>query len=202
MNKSKVILVIIVLGISAAMTFMTMYVFGKWQHNRYWNGTIARVNQIESSVYDKLLKININEIYLNKDFNILRDVFEPLNGKLLIRLINYDGKIIFENLNKERQLGTILRQSIVDIGPDKLEIQIISYRPPPWRSEYFGWLTHFQKWFSIKYDRITIPFIFFFFIWSLSFVAVIWRYKAHLENDRLFNVLSEFETNKDEKELE
>ena len=195
MNKSKLSLTFMVLFISTLLTIITVYFFGWWAHGRYWDGTIVRVNQIEASVYNKLLKTNISEILLKKDFDVLNDIFEPLNGKLLIRIIDKNEKIIFQNLSGSRKLRTILEETHFNLGSDQFTFQIISYQAPFWAPEYLGWFTDYKQWFLLKYDRITIPFIFFFCIWSLVIIALIWRYKAHLENDRLFHVLREFEEN-------
>jgi len=184
------------------MTVITMYFFGNWQHYRYWNGTIVRVNEIESDVYNKLLTTDIKDIYAKQDFAKLTEIFKPLEGKLLIRLIDQKGNIVFENTTYKYQLGRILQQSHVKSGFEEYTIQIISYRPPSWDSVYGSWFSNVSEWFSIKYDRITTPTIFYFLIWSLFFTALIWRYKSRLDNERLFHVLREFRVNKNEKKLE
>jgi len=179
-----------------------MYFFGNWQHYRYWNGTIVRVNKIEAEVYSKLLTVDINDIYAQKDFSKLKEIFKPLDGKLLIRLIDQKGNIAFESATYRHHLGRILQQSRVKSGVEEYTIQIISYSPPSWNSVYGSWFSNVSEWFTIKYDRITTPTIFYFLIWSLFFTALIWRYKSRIDNERLFHVLREFQVNKNEKKLE
>ena len=202
MNKAKLTLSILVLMISVFITLVTIYFYGAWQHDRYWNGTIGRVNQIETEVYEKLLRTNIVELYGERDFDRLGDIFAPLNGKLLIRLLDDRGRLVFSNLFGDRRLGEQIRRSEFSLGSTKFIVEFVRYKPPDWNQVFFRWLVHPSEWSKIKYDRITMPFIFFFVIWLLFFVSIIWRYKAHLESDRLFSVLHEFETERNEEKLD
>ena len=178
MNKAKFTLYILVLIISAFVTLVTTYFYGAWQHDRYWDGTIGRVNQIETAVYEKLLRANIVEQYHDNDFSRFNDVFAPLNGKLLIRLLDERGKTIFSNLYGDRQLGEIVLKSEFSVGPKKLTVEFVRYRPPNWNNVFSRWLIHPSDWLKIEYDRITMPFIFFFVIWFLFIFSIIWRYRA------------------------
>ena len=177
------------------MTLVTMYFYGRWQHERYWHGTIERVNEIESDVYNELLKTDIRQIYAQKDFYKLKKIFKPLEGKLLVRLIDQNGHVAFESAADKRPLGRILQQSHVKSGSEEYTIQIISNKPPSWNSVYRSWFVNVSDWFSVKYDRITTPTIFYFLIWFLFFAALIWRHKSRIDNDRLFHVLQEFSKN-------
>lgn len=163
---------------------------------------MRRVNQIETAVYEGLLKANIAEQYHDNKLNGFKTIFDPLNGKLFIRLTDDKGTIIFSNRYLGRQLGELLRKSELSVGPTTFTVEFIRYRPPDWNQEFFRWIAEPNEWFDIRYDRITMPFLFFFLIWLLFFVSIIWRYKAHLESDRLFSVLREFETEPDEEKLE
>ena len=202
MNKPTIILYILVFVISVFITLVTTYFYCAWQHNRYWDGTMERVNQIESEVYEKLLRANIVEQYGERDFGRFGDVFASLNGKLLIRLLDGSGKLVFSNLYGNRRLGKRIRNSEFNVGSTKFMVEFVRYKPPDWNQVFFQWLIHPSEWSRIKYDKITMPFIFFFVIWLLFFVSIIWRYKAHLETDRLFSVLREFETECDEEKLD
>lgn len=203
MSKAKIILFITILLVSIIMTMVTMYLYGSWQHKRYWNGTIVRINEIESHVYIKLLSSDIKKILTDRDYDKLQDIFKVLEGKLLIRLADQNGNIVFETSNEKHKLGAVLQRVQVKSGSEIFTIQIISYLPPSWNSVFLKWLSSYSEWFSIKYDFITVPLISFFLIWFLLFTAMIWRYKAHLENDRLFHVLREFKvnTNDDDKRI-
>jgi hypothetical protein len=200
MNRSKAILIFLVISVSAVMTILTMYFYGAWQHERYWNGTIAKINEIESSVYVKLLSTDLNKIYSGRDFDKLREIFRPLDGKLIIRINDSNGSTVFESSKARYELGPILQQTQFDSDLDMFTVQIISYRPPSWNSQYVKWFSHYAEWLTVKYDFITTPSIFFFLIWCLFITALIWRYKAHLESDRLFHVLHEFRADNNEEE--
>jgi len=176
-----------------------MYIFGYWQHVRYWDGTIVRVNLIESSVYIKLLSTDVHDIYKKKNFQKMQEILKPLNGKLHIAFYDDKETLLFENEKPERPLGNILQESRVSVGSDTIFIKIARYLRPSWNTAYFKWLLTHDKWFSSELDRITIPAIFFFFIWSLFLSTLIWRRKANLENDRLFHVLKEFDNPQNEK---
>ncbi len=195
MSKAKGLLFITILMISVIMTIVTMYLYGSWQHKRYWNGTIVRINETESHVYIKLLSSDMKKILNDREYDKLQDIFKVLEGKLFIRLTDENGNVVFENSNKKYKLGEVLQRSQVKSGSEIFTIQIISYLPPSWNSVFLRWFSNYREWFSIKYDFITVPSISFFLIWFLLFTAMIWRYKAHLENDRLFNVLREFKAN-------
>ena len=181
---------------------VTTYFYCAWQHNRYWDGTMKRVNEIETSVYEKLLGPNIAEQSQKNDFNKLSEIFAPLNGKLLIRVQDENGEAIFTNKSGNRRLGHLLLRTEYNIGTKKYLVEFVRYKPPNWNQEFLDWLSRPGEWLKITYDRITMPFLFFFVIWTLFFASVIWYYKARLESERLFSVLREFETESDEEELE
>jgi hypothetical protein len=186
MNKAKFTLYILVLMISVFLTLVTTYFFGEWQHDRYWDGTIGSVNQIETAVYEKLLRANIVEQYHGNDFSRFNDVFAPLNGKLLIRLLDERGKTLFSNLDGDRQLGELILKSEFSVGPKKFTVEFVRYRPPNWNNVFSRWLIHPSDWLKIEYDRITIPFFFFLGIFLLLSLSIIWRYRAtYLSRDVL-----------------
>ena len=165
---------------------------------------MKRVNEIETSVYEKLLGLNIAEQSQKNDFNKLAEIFAPLNGKLLIRVQDENGDAIFTNKSGERRLGDLLLRTEYDLGTKKYLVEFVRYKPPNWNQVFLGWLSSPGEWFKFKitYDRITMPFLFFLVIWTLFFASAIWYYKARLESERLFSVLREFETESDEEELE
>jgi hypothetical protein len=197
MNKAKFTLYILVLTMmSVSFALVTTYLYGSWQHDRYWDGTMGRVNQIETAVYEKLLRANIVEQYHGDDFSKFNDVFAPLNGKLLIRLLDERGKTLFSNLYGDRQLGELILKSEFSIGPKKFTVEFIRYNPPDWNHVFFRWILHPSDWKKIKYDRITMPFIFFSVIWLLFFVSASWWYRAkHLSRDVL-DVLNSLDESK------
>ena len=191
MDGTNTKLIFIVLTISALMTVVTMYIFGAWQHNRYWDGTMNRVNEIESSVYQNLLAADFNDIFSKRNFDELKGVFEPLDGKLLIRLIDQNGSIVFDNAKESRKLGRTIQESQIKFGSEKFTVQFIRYKPPSWSKEYGRWFLSITEWGKHKYDRITIPSIFIFCILLVGITAAIFYIKAREESRRYFSVYKE-----------
>jgi hypothetical protein len=184
MNKSKILLFFLLLILSILVSLVTTYFYCGWQHGRYWNGTIKKVNLIESAVYEKLLYQNIANQYPKADYSVFSEIFAPLNGKLLIRFRDNSDQIIFSNLSQDRSPIELLRKSDFLIGSDKFTVEFVRYAPPNWTDVYFSWLVSPSDWLKSVHDRITMPFFFFLAIWFLFFVASLWRYRArHLSRD-------------------
>lgn len=186
MNKSKIAFYILLLLLSVPSSLITTYFLGYWQHGRYWNGTIRSVNLFESAVYEKLLQQIIENQQPIADYVVFKDIFAPLDGKLLIRFIDHSGEVVFSNEVQDRSPVEVLRSSDFLTGADKVTVEFVRYSAPKWTKVYFAWLASPLEWINEKHDRIRMPFFFFLAIWFLVFVAALMRYRAkHLSRDVL-----------------
>lgn len=143
-------------------------------HERYWHGTIEKVNSTYIELLNNLLP-RIDTFKSEGKEGDLNEILDPLSGKIHIEA-SIDKKKIYSNLPNPNWK---VKERISKITlPDGIEFIISNYEPPTWNYQYVNWIKNPSKWLTPSGDFITIPFIFFALIYLLFFYTFAWRMKA------------------------
>jgi hypothetical protein len=180
--KAKLSFFIFASLVALILAALAVYSYGAvFQHGRYWNGTIARVQDTQASLLRSLFVSPGMADALPKEIDKLRLLFQPLDRKLVVEL-SENGQRVFSNVNPEWPLGPILEE----FSAGGLEVSVRAYVPPSWNSQFLRWVRNPSRWLEPAFDFITFPFLFFFVIFFLSIYAIGWRTRArHLSRDVL-----------------
>ena len=184
MNWQKPTLYLAILTISVVLSLLATYLYGAFfQHDRYWHGTIKRVEDTQVKFVEGILAANGSESLLLNNRENLSDLFDVLKGKLAVTVLE-DQAVVYTNILERRQLA---KDTITITQPESgLSIRIDRYEPPSWSYNYLAWLKRLPEWFSPRFDYITIPFIGLLLIFYAFTSALLWRYRsAHLSRDVL-----------------
>jgi len=147
-------------------------------HDRYWGGTIARVQLKDAALVSGFLQAPAVAEAVAEDPQLLWAALEPIRNNMAIRISRGDTELFNSAQGKRVVDDLILEESL----PGGIELQIRRYESPPWSTHFFEWLTTPTEWFSPRFDSRTLPF-FFFSAMTLSFSWIlIWRHRAkHVE---------------------
>jgi len=189
-----------ILIIATFLSILTIYAYGAlFSHERYWYGTIRNVNLSEIKLISGLLNNEVDHAVLNSNSQLLHKIFSPVLGKIYIR-IKHDKREVFNN----NKFNYLVENDLYIHNKNTAEGLIVYtfgvYKPPSWNYQFLKWIKDIGNWFTYRHDFITIPFLFFFGIWSLALIAIVWRYKARLESDRLFHILETFDEIREDSE--
>jgi hypothetical protein len=176
---------------SAALALVVTYAYwGVFAHDRYYDGTLKRVNDKDAALVAGLLDSAAAQAAFPRDREAFSRIFQPLYGLMLFEL-HFDGQELFSNSHPERRPGAVLKR--VSLGgstpadpSDDHTLVIRKYQPPSWNKEFRRWLSAPGKWVNTSRDRITGSFVAFFSLCFISVVALGWRARAgHLERQVL-----------------
>jgi hypothetical protein len=178
-------------------------VYGKFKHDRYYNGTIEAVQKTQINLSISMLQLLVSkrgpEIELT--INDFERAFEPVLTKKFMPLKIYkNGNLIFQS-NVSYKPIKIPKYTEIQLGGYQLEFGI--YGAPPWfiddtamfgvgkKARYWRWLGDPKNWFSGFYDYIHVPFLsflglFYFFIFSFAY-----RFRANYLSDQVIVTLEE-----------
>jgi hypothetical protein len=167
---------------AAILSGATTYLYGAlFQHSRYWDGTIRRVQDIDFSLIEALLT-HPRAAPLPERQEELAPLFRALDGKMAFELVRGE-KVVYSNRIPGR--ATPDAPSQIQLA-DGASLLVYRYAPPSWGSEFNAWLSSPAEWWSRKYDRITAPFTSFLLIYGVFLYALAWRYRArHLSEEVL-----------------
>jgi len=174
------------LSISITLALLFVYAYGAvFQHDRYWSGTLAKVQKTEASIIANLLRGRDLGKALPDNVSELEQLFAPLDRKLIIE-IDIIGELFFSNQEESWKKDGLLEE----VKTQDATIKISSYVPPTWNSRFLRWLRNPTRWFEPSYDFITVPFILLFIIFLSFLYALGWRLRSlHLSE----NVLKKLE---------
>ncbi|MDP3025752.1 MAG: hypothetical protein Q8O10_09495 [candidate division Zixibacteria bacterium] len=178
----------LILLLAICFSIAIVYLYGAWTHNRYWNGTIAKVQDTEIGLIKGILRIDLNKIVSKQESEPLVEIFKPLEGKLIVEIF-VDSQLVFSN--RVRDFRAKEEQSLIELARfnSRILFKIGKYEPPTWNSNFGKWILSFNKWFTPRFDYITMPFIFFLLIFIFGFLALIMWYKARHEQCLLQDIL-------------
>ena len=171
---NKLIFLIVSCAIATIFSAITTYTYGQFfQHNRYWNGTIKRVEETESKIATNLIQSIGLEKFVTVNRGNLENIFYPLKNKLVVEIRKSDI-VLFTNQRSDRSI----QETISSLNESNLKLTISRYEPPTWRSTFFNWAKNPLKWFSSSSDFITAPFISFLLIYLLCIYTIGYRYRS------------------------
>jgi hypothetical protein len=186
--------------IGVAASILLTYIYGYFHNIRYWQ-TINAVQHIEIHAIKGILQLDINKMIASNDFNIFTNIFKDYYGKLNIKIV-YNDRVVFQNIDKSREIGSIDEKIDVNNKYGNLVVLITNYKAPPWNKTFFEWInpTNIPKWFSPKINYLTLSFFSFLFLSvfaSFAFwLAFVMSYKAHHESKLLRNLMEELDFEK------
>lgn len=185
LNKKLYYLVTCVL-FSGILSAATTYLYGSlFMHERYWLGTIERVNETQVNLLNNLLPLS--KIFKSKGKeHDLDKILEPLSGKIHI-VANLDNEEIYSNLpNMHWKVKSKVSQITL---PEGIELIISTYEPPTWNYQYLKWIKNPNEWLTPSKDFITVPFAFFSVIYLLAFYVFAWRMKAYYLAEEVLEII-------------
>lgn len=174
-----------ILVAAALLAGATTYLYGgQFQHKRYWEGTIPRVEDTEIGLVRNLLT-RPGMPPLAESREDLEQMFEVLEFKLGVEL-HRDGQVVFTN--RVEDWGIRGTPETVDLS-DGAELRLYRYEPPSWNSTFLAWIKDPRKWLTRQQDRVTAPFVSFFLIYLVFLYALAWRHRARHLSDEVLAVL-------------
>lgn len=187
MSQPKLSFFVVAVVLAGFFALICVFLYGAvFQHDRYWNGTIARVQKTEAAILKSILQAPGVLMTLPQNPEALRGIFKPLDGKLVVE-IKKKGDLYFSNVIERRNLGSKVEAFTVG----DVTISIHSYTPPTWGSRFTRWIKQPVRWFEPSFDFITYPFFFFFLIFLTSIYAIGWRIRAKYLSEDVLAKLNE-----------
>ena len=169
------------LSLAIVLSGVTTYAYGLlYSHDRYWNGTIVRVQERQAALIKSLLHATARDGQVDLAPEALGAMFAPLDGKLIIE-VERGGDELFSNFN-----DSFPRSAHIDTVElaGGVRILISRYQPPTWNSQFLRWVKTPWQWFSPSYDYVTVPFIWFLVMYFLGLMMLGFAVKAaYLERD-------------------
>lgn len=166
MYKSRLIIGTVFIVGSFLIALLVTYLFGYFfNHDRYWGGTLHRVNVHQAALVHSIASNTaIKKQLLSVDPKQLDQMFHPINGLLLVE-VSLDDKVLWSNVSPRYTRGEVLKS--LDLG-DEHRLSLSSYLPPKWNYLFIRWITQPIRWFELSFNPITVPFLWF---WSLLFLC-------------------------------
>ena len=178
-------------------------VYGKFKHDRYYNGTIEAVQETQINLAISMLQLLASKRATETKLTIddFKRAFEPVLTKKYMPLKIYqDGNLIFQSPLSYRPIKAPKHK---EIQLDGYQFEFGIYGTPPWfiddtamfgvgtNARYWRWLGDPKHWFSGVYDYIHVPFLsflglFYFFLFSLAY-----RFRANYLSDQVIVTLGE-----------
>lgn len=178
--KSKLFAVALTVSIAMLFGLGLTYLYGQlFQHDRYWEGTIVRVEQTQSKLIESFVTRTSFANFDKKDFS---NLFSSLDGKMLVEIYD-DNQPLYSNAPRW-EVNT--KNEVIAYTLDGMEVRWHTFQAPTWNTMFLSWLSYPRQWFTYKYDYITVPFVTFsliiFLFLSLGSALLVNRY---LQNDVL-----------------
>lgn len=171
------------LVLALLLALATVYAYGKWySHDRYWNGTIVNVQKTHALLVRDILTEIDADASLYQSSDRLTAMFSSLRSKLIVEVFQGDD-LVYSNDNGRFQRGDEMQRFNSGSG----HIIVLSvYAPPSWRQMFSRWIKNPHRWFESSFDPITIPFLWFFALYTLGLVSIgLVMRSSYLEKDVL-----------------
>ena len=201
MLRKKILLHLLVLTISLIGALLTTAIYGKFQHDRYWEGTIYKVqkNQIKLSIsmLEFLIdKKSSNAEFLEEDF---KDAFYPMRYFMPVKVYK-NGELLFQYSESKRP---IKNHEYRKFASADFEILFGIYGAEPWftdpeaflgvgkKAKFWRWVASPADWLTKKYDYIQVPFVAFFLLIYSALFAFAYRFQANHFGKKVLTTLEE-----------
>lgn len=177
--KSKLSLLAIMLAFSIASGLLLEGLLGKWVHDRYWSGTIYKVDTSTAELADAFLETKALRDAITEEGP--SDALRLAARHLVVERRRGEEVIWRLGNHHEAELLSDIRTRPLDDG------STLAFRrrtPPSWYFNLGQWIRRPGEWMTDRFDFITVPFIFFSLLSLLSCVAFVWRHRArYVENE-------------------
>jgi len=188
MISSKIKFAFLAFSTSFLFAMLLIYLYGAtFQHDRYWHGTLLKVQKTEAAIIANLLGDQSFKHLLTLDRTQLHQLFKPLDRKLLIEIVN-NGTLFFDNTEHKFTKSTLIQE----ITHNNTSLKISNYSPPSWNSIFLKWMTRPGRWLSPSFDYITIPFLLFFIIFLCISYALGWRVRSKHLSDHVLEMMHDY----------
>jgi hypothetical protein len=193
MGKNRLFLYAILLALSVGVALPLVSIYGAWQHQRYWDGTIEKVElrqvALTKSMFDGITAARLSELTPSQ----LYEMLTPLHYHFAVQ-VSVNGNVVHDSTGPDRTVEAVAYS--LEIPQNKV-VSISTYVPPKWTSNLGKWLKRPTEWFAHRFDFITMPFLFFVLIIFCGLLAFVWHYRArHLEG-HVIPMLEELRSNGD-----
>lgn len=189
---------LVYLGLCAAalvLSLIAVYSYGNWfSHDRYWQGTIARVQYNQALLIKNLVAELRHDNAVWGDKERLKMAFSVLNNHLIVEVFQ-DEELIFSNNNQRYPRGRLLDK--VEVAPG-WKLTLSNYLPPKWNASFIRWLKNPSRWFEPSFNHVTFPFLWFLAIHGLALLALSFVIKSRYLQRDVLAVLHKLESRRSE----
>jgi hypothetical protein len=166
-------------------------IYGQFQHYRYWDVTIYRVQVRQINTLEAMINFFNSNIGHNSIVNVdeLKVALKPVSDKTPISIYKND-ELIYSSAKAEFKIKDNSQKEVL---LKDLKITLGIYESPKWISfptgYFFKWLIHPSEWFSDKYIHITVPLLEFSFVIYLLLLVVALRSRAKFLSNEVLSSL-------------
>jgi hypothetical protein len=171
MNATRILVIAGMAFVALIFGLAILYPYGKWQHERYWEGTIRSVTETELELVDGFLaNPEIRELIEERPI-ALEELLHPILRFFSVR-VSQGGRVILDSTNPKLRIDTVSREVILRNG---VQLTISRYKAPYWPAEYWNWVGHPGTWLTKRFDTKTIPLLWFSSL--IFFMELAWAYR-------------------------
>ena len=201
MLRNKIILHLLVVTISLVGALVTTAVYGKFKHDRYYKGTIDKVQQHQIKLSISMLEFMIEKKSSDAEFfeEDFRKAFYPVRYFMPVKVFKH-GKLLFQYSSPYKSINN---HEYKKFKSADFEISFGIYGAPPWfidqeafwgvgkNATFWRWIGSPAYWFTNKNDYIHVPFIAFFLLIYSALFALAYRFQANYFGKKVLATLEE-----------
>jgi hypothetical protein len=177
--------------ISILLGLICELVYGQFQHYRYWDVTIYKVQVRQVNALESMISLLNSKIRNGSDIDLeeLKVAFKPVSDRTPISIYKNE-ELIYSSAVAEFK---IKENSEKEVFLKNLKITLGIYEPPEWivfpGGYFFKWLSHPLEWFGDKYIHITVPLLGFSFVIYLLLLVIAFRSRAKFLSNEVLSSL-------------
>lgn len=177
--------------ISILLGLICELVYGQFQHYRYWDVTIYKVQVRQVNALESMINLLNSKIRNSSDIDLeeLKVAFKPVSDRTPISIYKNE-ELIYSSAVAEFK---IKENSEKEVFLKNLKITLGIYESPEWivfpRGYFFKWLSRPLEWFGDKYIHITAPLFGFSFVIYLLLLVIAFRSRAKFLSNEVLSSL-------------
>lgn len=183
MSRARLLIFASIGFLTVLLAMATVFAYGKgFSHNRYWHGTIERVQARQAALVRSFLTSGAAVGTLPERRDALANIFAPFDGVMAVE-VHRHGDLRYSNVVNRFVRGKTL--DVIEMK-DGWRVSVITYQPPTWEESFLRWFRRPERWLEPSFDYITMPFLLFIAIYGLALLALGLVVKSnYLEHDVL-----------------